>query len=220
MTSAQHLNLIDEALRPRRARASSADGLRALAVLLALAGVACGAGRLATDGEARRFERAQRQLLALQPHTTAAALAAPGAAMTAELAMLQRRVEADAQVRSVIAGGAAGRAQGYSPYLLALARQARHTGPLSLWITGLTISGESDAIDLHGRTTDPRLLPEYLGRLDEEPLFRGRAFAQMTLRATSPIADDAPIVEFSLHANAQPTAGAPPPALTGTGGLR
>lgn len=214
MISAQHLNLLDEAMRPRRERFSSVDGLRALAALLVVIGLVNAGLRLAADRSAQAVRAAQQELMALQSHPATAGAVA-GAPSPAELATLQRRYASTQQVYTAIQSGAAGSVQGYSQYLTALARQSQNLGGRALWITELSIAADGSGLDLLGRMTDPRVLPEYLNHLNGEPLFRGRSFAQVSLRAVplpgeldgSAVArggDALPsgVTEFALHAQA------------------
>lgn len=215
MISAQHLNLLDEAMRPRRERFSSVDGLRALAALLVVIGLVNAGLRLAADRSALAAQSAQQELMALQSRPAAAAAVA-GAPSPSELAALQRRYATTQQVFAAIQSGAAGSVQGYSPYLTALARQSQNLGGRALWITELSIAADGSGLDLKGRMTDPRVLPEYLNHLNGEPLFRGRSFAQVSLRAlplageldggalARGAADALPsgVTEFALHAQA------------------
>jgi len=215
MISAQHLNLLDEAMRPRRERFSSVDGLRALAALLVVIGLVDAGLRLAADRSAQAAQAAQKELMALQSQPVMAAAVA-GAPSPAELATLQRRYASTQQVYTAIQSGAAGSAQGYSHYLTALARQSQNLGGRALWITELSIAADGSGLDLLGRMTDPRVLPEYLNHLNGEPLFRGRSFAQVSLRAlplpgeldgnglAHGAGDALPggVTEFALHAQA------------------
>ena len=215
MISAQHLNLLDEAMRPRRERFSSVHGLRALAALLVVIGLVNVGLRLAAVREVRAAQAAQQQLIALQQQPEAAPVAVAGGPSPTELATLQRRYASTQQVFGAIQSGAAGSAQGYSQYLAALARQSQNLGGRALWITELSIASDGGGLDLQGRMTDPRVLPEYLNHLNGEPLFRGRSFAQVSLRAL-PMQGDLDdgalaggsaemvpgrVTEFALHAN-------------------
>jgi len=65
----------------------------------------------------------------------------------------------------------------FADYLRGFARQAV-TG---LWLTAFTYDAASGSMEIHGRTIDPALLPEYIRRLNREPAFRGRAFAALKL---------------------------------------
>ncbi len=65
----------------------------------------------------------------------------------------------------------------FADYLRGFARQSV-TG---LWLTAFTYDAASGSMEIHGRTVDPALLPEYIRRLNKEPAFRGRAFAALKL---------------------------------------
>ncbi|MDP1652916.1 MAG: hypothetical protein Q8L56_09365 [Rhodocyclaceae bacterium] len=65
----------------------------------------------------------------------------------------------------------------FADYLRGFARQSV-TG---LWLTAFAYDAASGSMEIHGRTVDPALLPEYIQRLNREPAFRGRAFASLRL---------------------------------------
>jgi hypothetical protein len=50
-------------------------------------------------------------------------------------------------------------------------------------LTAFAYDAASGSMEIHGRTVDPALLPEYIRRLNKEPAFRGRAFAALKLAA-------------------------------------
>lgn len=60
----------------------------------------------------------------------------------------------------------------------ALARQAQG----ALWLTAFSVSADGGQIDLSGRMLRTAALPTYLRSLNEEPLFRGRPFAQLEIQ--------------------------------------
>jgi Tfp pilus assembly protein PilN len=82
------------------------------------------------------------------------------------------------RIQGLLDNGSAGRRQGYAEHLEALARQAH----ASVWITGLTLQGADDSIELQGRMTDPAMLTDYLRQLQAEPRFKGRSFAALSIR--------------------------------------
>lgn len=210
MTSVQHLNLLDESMRPGRERFQSTDGLKALLALAAVLVLADVGLNVAAARETRAVRDAQQALIALQAAPSSGATGAPAPDNVAELASLQSRYASRQQVQGAIQSGAAGSLQGYSPYLVALARQSHNLGGRPLWITELAVAPDGSGLDLQGRMTDPRVLPDYLNLLNDEPLFRGRAFAQVSLRALSqgsepgnvPATEPAgpAVTEFALHA--------------------
>jgi len=215
----QHLNLLDESMRPRRERFQSIDGLKALLALAAVLVLADVGLNVAAAREARAAREAQQALIALQASPSGVA-GAPAPDNVAELASLQSRYASHQQVQGAIRSGAAGSLQGYSQYLVALARQSHNLGGRPLWITELAVAPDGNGLDLQGRMTDPRVLPDYLNLLNDEPLFRGRAFAQVSLKALPQAGDldglvgGAPaapsagpaVTEFALHATPVATA--------------
>ncbi|MFM2069627.1 MAG: hypothetical protein RLZZ584_4536 [Pseudomonadota bacterium] len=177
----QHLNLLGPGLHQQRQRWTLAQGLAGLG-LLALACLAAGLvmDSLATRAQAGQTlarqagDSARHHLAELQ----AQARSGPGAGIDAELAQLRRQIADLDRVRALVASGAVGRPQGHAELLLALARQADP----AVWITGLQVSADHATLELRGRMVDPAALPVYLGRLQHEPAFHGRRFAQLQLR--------------------------------------
>lgn len=92
------------------------------------------------------------------------------------------------RLQTLLDSGRAGRRQGYADHLEALARQAHP----SVWLTGLTLQGADDSIELQGRMTDPALLTEYLHQLQSEPQFKGRPFAALNIRRVGASVDTDP----------------------------
>lgn len=83
----------------------------------------------------------------------------------------------------------------YSTFLTALARQ-RLDG---LWITHLSVRDQGLDVNLTGRMVDPARLPAYLQRLQAEPQFQGRRFAQVDIRAlNNEPGVNTQVIEFTL----------------------
>ncbi|MDM4767780.1 PilN domain-containing protein [Pelomonas sp. SE-A7] len=180
--SPQHINLLDASLLPPKARYTAVQGLVAAALLIA-AVLAAGLGlRWAAAGEAREALALQQQLRPLQAQlATPLPQQAAAEAQARQLESLRQEVAALGQLQQVLQGGSAGSTRGYADYLLALSRQAARGGG-QLWITGFKVLPDGQ-LEVHGRMLDARALPEYLRRLNEEPLFRGRSFAQLNVKA-------------------------------------
>lgn len=191
---AQQLNLYDPRFAPVRQRWSARQGLLAVGAVLALGW----GGQFALD-QAAQAERGKARGIAqatLPLKAQAEALkAATDPAGDAELRRLQQVVQGQARVRQALDSGAAGVREGHADTLMALARQA--TG--QVWLTGLSVAEGSGAIDLEGRMTDPRHLADYLRRLNAEPRFRGRPFAQLQLSASDANGEPLPYTEFVLR---------------------
>ncbi|MCK7577901.1 MAG: pilus assembly protein PilM [Chromatiales bacterium] len=96
----------------------------------------------------------------------------PDPRLEREVIDLEHRIQAVQMIRNVsrrdlFKGGA-----GYAETLVALARQSTP----GLWLTGITITGASEALVLAGRTHDPELVPGYLQRLSNERTLAGLKF--------------------------------------------
>jgi hypothetical protein len=221
----QTINLLVAGLQRQQPRLSLRNAGFAV-VAAAAAAVLAGVGMIsAAQNQSALAQQAEHSLAALQTRTPAVSATAAAQAATqgrVELAALQAQDAGQQQVRRAIESGAAGRSQGHSAYLLALARNSRG----GLWITGLQLGEDGSALDLQGRMTDARELPQYLARLNEEPLFRGRTFSQLSVRSGAAVAAAAAngtlptapaeasvlsggVIEFSLRAqlNADGAAG-------------
>lgn len=199
---AQQINLFDARFAPQRLRFSALHaGLLCAGVLvlsvLAAQGLHLAAGSARADAQA-----AQAGLAPLRAEADALrAIRAPGA--DAELARLRAVEAGQRQVRAALDAGAAGVRDGHAGLLVALARQASG----QLWITGVSVSDDGAAIDLEGRMTDSSVLADYLRRLNDEPRFRGRPFAQLTLKSAGSNGERLAWTEFVLRST--PAAGGP-----------
>ena len=114
-----------------------------------------------------------------------AAQAGQAGRIDAELRQLRQREAAERRLQAVLAGGQAGRENGHAAVLQALARQADP----AVWITGLSLGQDGDTMELQGRMADAAALPTYLRRLQNEALFHGRQFAQLSLQRIEAGAD-------------------------------
>jgi hypothetical protein len=128
----------------------------------------------------------------------------PDPRLEREVIDLEHRIQAVQMIgnvsrRDLFKGGG-----GYAETLVALARQSTP----GLWLTGITITGASEALVLTGRTHDPELVPGYLQRLSSERTLAGLKFEifQITRPERTP-ADDAkdteavlePYIEFEVR---------------------
>lgn len=185
---AQQINLYDDSLRRKRESWRAVHGLWLVAGTLALA-FALKAGLDAWS--ARRV--AQAEQLSAQTASERKRLEANGGlgldgnqVRVAELERLRAVEAGQRHIQSLLDAHAAGRAGGYTPYFVALSRQALP----SVWITGFSVAPD-DALEIEGRMTNAAVLPDYLRRLDQEPQFKGRRFAQLSMKAADPAHDEA-----------------------------
>lgn len=200
MTS-QHINLLHSGLLRRAEPFTSGHGAVAVAAAVVLTALGAFALQVQARESDARAGALQKDLDTLQ--TRAAELGSgppPNAHNSAELQRLRRVEASQRQVRAAIDSGVVGRTQGYAAYFNALSRQSQ----TALWITGFAVAPDGVALDLQGRMADPRLLPDYLRRLNAEPLFKGREFSQLSVKAVEASPTSAGgYTEFALRG--QPT---------------
>ena len=201
----QHINLLHAGLLARREAWRSAQAASAVAGVAVLALLATLGLRHAAGSRAEQALAAEQQLAGLQAGINTSNASLRPSRHGAELQRLRAVEAGQRQVRAALDSGAAGRTQGYAELFLALSRQARP----SVWLTAFSVPADGAALELQGRMTDPHRLPDYLRQLNSEPLFKGRSFTQMTLKAVEPAASGAAvgaggggntITEFSLRA--------------------
>lgn len=175
---ARQINLLDAGQsQSTRIRFNSVAALCLIGftvVAVAVSGVAAHAlgGAVQTRADATELEIAKERQRGL------AATPALYSRRAAELTQL-RALEADrSRLRAAIDSGMAGHTTGYAAYLAALSRQAT----AALWLTGFSVGADGRSLEIVGRMTSPSQLPGYLRRLNAEPLFSGREFAELTLK--------------------------------------
>ncbi len=114
------------------------------------------------DRLAARVEEVSRKLSAKTRNKT----------LEQEIARLERLVAARARIQQILEGDIFANTDGYSEFLLALARQ--HVA--GIWLTGFSIVGAGERLMLKGRTTVPELVPRYMQRLGDEEVLAGIEF--------------------------------------------
>lgn len=115
-----------------------------------------------------------------------------------EVKVAEAKLLAQRDIIDTLKSGALGNTDGYSPYMLAFARQIV-TG---LWLTGFSISGDAAQLNLNGAvlSDSPELIPTYVSKLGREDVMRGKSFAALQIRQPH-VKHDKPAgyVEFSLQ---------------------
>lgn len=89
-----------------------------------------------------------------------------------EIARLERLIAAKSRIKEILERGVFANTDGYSEYLLALARQ--HVS--GIWLTGFAIAGAGEELTLKGRTTIPEAVPRYMQKLADEDTLSGIEF--------------------------------------------
>lgn len=177
----QQINLFDPALQRRRDWLAL-DSVVAAGVLL-LTGVVV-AGVLARNplpALQARTATNEAQIKALREQMTALGQMAtqrkPDVRLENELAEARQLAGLRGEVLQVLQQRVAAPADAFADHLRGFARQSIQ----GLWITGFAYDADSGAMEIRGRTIDPALLPTYIGRLNQEPAFQGRAFSALKL---------------------------------------
>lgn len=98
-------------------------------------------------------------------------------ALEHEAERLEEEVRAQRQVLATVQRGELGNEQGYAEYMRAFARQIIE----GVWLTGFSIAGAGAEIEVRGRVLQAELAPAYIARLGDEPVMRGKSFANMVL---------------------------------------
>lgn len=193
----QQINLFDARFRPQKPHFS--------AVTVVLAVVAVGALGLAI-GQLYAYQNRSLQATLAQTDQRVAQMREQmvrfardfgeqgrSTALADELTRVEEQLRVRRALLEGIQGGASGNVEGFSPYLTALARQTLH----GVWLTGVEIGSPSGDLVLKGRVLDSQLVPTYIRRLNQEPLFKGRAVRELHLAAKGEPGKR--YVEFSLQ---------------------
>lgn len=182
----QQINLYDARLRPRIELASARNLGISTAILLVLVTAFATYTRLKADRLNAELLAVQTEVRTAQEQMTALAKAAAERRVTPALAndLLASRklLEARQEVMDVLASGRIGNVEGFSGLMFGFARQAQ----ADVWLTGFSVTGGGEEIEIRGRLLDPAKLPAYVQRLSGEPVFHGRRFATLDMRGVEP----------------------------------
>ena len=173
----QHLNLLDASFQRPRVPLGSVAGLLALTVTLG-ASVALTWGLQVKSAQALVDAKGFEGQLQTLHERGADPQRLPPSLLVNELTRLRAVEAGQLRVTSALDSGQAGVPRGYSDFLLALSRQT----VAQLWLTSFSVGADGQALELGGRMTDPGRLPDYLRRLNAEPMFKGIDFAQLNLK--------------------------------------
>lgn len=177
----QQINLYQPIFREQRKALSAAGVALGLALIVAgLAGVSVYSQRQVATLEAS--VQALRDQVSQQEERlarTAEQPQAPGVPLDPEarVKQLAAQVAEREQALKVLQSGAAGQTAGFATRLEALAR--RHVP--GLWLDGIKLSGTSTLMSLQGATTDPDIVPAYLGSLAADAALSGTRFDEFVI---------------------------------------
>ena len=195
----QQLNLLDTRFAPQPQRYSARQGLLAMGLVLALSVAGTQALRWSANRALAERSELARQLAPLKAQRQAISAGA-SLGPDNELAQLRLLEAGHRRIAAALDAGAAGSREGHAEYLEALARRATGT----LWITGFALAEDGGDIELTGRMADASVLTDYLRSLNAEPRFKGRPFAQLSLKSVDKLGQALPYTEFALLSRAAP----------------
>jgi hypothetical protein len=196
----QQINLYDPALERHRdwlALHYVAGVAAVLAVLVGALGFVARADLPALQAQAARGEdqlKAAREQITTLGQQVAGRK--PDARLEQEIATRRLLLAARGEVLATLRQSLGPQARSFADYLRGFARQ-NVTG---LWLTGFAVDAASGGMEIHGRTLDPALLPEYIRRLDQEKAFEGQTFAALKLDVARP---EAPVTGATAQAAAR-----------------
>ncbi len=165
----QQINLYDPRLRPRHELATARNlGWSALALLLLIGALSIYAQQ-AADGKSAELAALKASVRSEQERMGALSKLVAGRkvspALLAEQAQVRALLTGRQEVMAVLDSGQLGNTSGFSEYMFGFARQARS----DLWLTGFTVSGGGDEIEIRGGVLDPAQLAGYVQHLRAEP---------------------------------------------------
>jgi Tfp pilus assembly protein PilN len=173
----QNINLLETHARPR----ATGHALRRIALGGALFATATFAVYVI---ETRALETARGELARARSESERldreqSSLAAPNAAMLADIAREEHEVGSLEGVAQLLSSGRLGRTRGFTEDLRAFGRAIAP----GIWYTSMRLDNASDSMTLEGRAVDATRLPALLHALQAEPHFAGTKFASIELRS-------------------------------------
>jgi len=196
----RQINLLNPAL-VRRKRSFSAlamvQGLGVVMLGLALTYVAVAYRRAQLERQAAELtERLKTEQARLEKITRELAPRQKSQALEDEVKQLGAELAAREEVLETLRGsGAIGDTKGYSAYMRGFARQIVD----GLWLTEFSIGAAGKEIAIGGCSLEAELVPNYLKRLKQEEVMRGRTFDRLEMHL--------PKAEFTGQGKATEAAG-------------
>lgn len=180
----QQINLILPALRPRFdwlalpiVLGAAAAGLLLLGIMAILGAMQASSLKVSEADIKSQVLAAQQQIQSLG-QTLGARQGDP--ALDNQIASARQAVTQRQEVLSLIAQGDVAHGNAYSGLLQGFSRQVVD----GVWLTGFRFAEKN--IEIHGRLTDPSILPAYINKLNDEPAFAGRRFAALDMTGVEP----------------------------------
>ncbi len=94
-----------------------------------------------------------------------------------EIARMSRELKRRETIAKVLSSGSYGNTHGFSSYFEALARGYTK----GAWLTDIRIGDGGKQVSLTGETVNPELVPVYIKKLSDSPVFRKKSFNELEL---------------------------------------
>lgn len=117
----------------------------------------------------------------LTQQVAASAPRAPSLALQQQLALLETKQQVQAQMLTAIEQGRPQQDRGLANYMRGFARQTVD----GLWLTGFSIDETNKTMTVRGRSLEAEVLPSYMQRLGQEPVFSGKLFGGLHVQQTT-----------------------------------
>lgn len=104
----------------------------------------------------------------------------------ADIILKDMDLKARRELLATLSAGKYGTTEGFSAYLVALARQHIEGS----WITGLSVQQGGEQLAVAGSVLQPELAPAYLKNLSNEAIFSGKRFGVLELNKAQSKAED------------------------------
>lgn len=99
-------------------------------------------------------------------------------ALLAQITKLQEKEKIQQQILDAVKLSTSNPESGYAALMLAFSRQSID----GLWLTSFNMNSDSNQLDINGRATQSELVPEYISRLGNEPVLKGKTFSTLSMR--------------------------------------
>ncbi|WP_338848604.1 hypothetical protein V8J88_06795 [Massilia sp. W12] len=199
----RQINLFNPALLPARQQFSTRMMLQTAALLALVVMLLLGWQVWREQELLQRQAAAAKQLKGLQERLTALQAAAPPPELSQQLQTrvqgMEQRLQGLQQMQNWLSNGQRGNTEGYSRYLQAFARQHLE----GLWLTGFLIDSQSCCLELYGRALQPELVAQWLGKLNAEPVLRGKSLQTVHLERpmlSAQLQEEAPVAPAAAPA--------------------
>lgn len=201
----QQVNLYTAELRPRQQRLTARSGTGLVVILLVAVVALAGYSQWQARQLAARVNSMEQHNARLQDSvarlTERLDARQPDPELEAALERVTETLSRRQRLLDRVETLANDNHSGFSGRLAALGRQA----PQDLWLTSVSLESAPPSLSLQGRTYSAELVPGYLQRLGNEPVFAGETFRAFRLNRPE---DEEPSAEWiGFHLSTTPSGG-------------